>query len=124
LAYPVSGRLLDTLPIGFSYYSRFVAPWIEEALKGLAVLGLFYWNRIGFKLDAVIAGFAVGVGFAVIENSLFLFEFPRMSFGVWLVRGLGTAIMHGGATALFAVVSHEMTENGARGRVHQWKLQP
>jgi len=124
LAYPVSGRLLDTLPIGFSYYSRFVAPWIEEALKGLAVLGLFYWNRIGFKLDAVIAGFAVGVGFAVIENSLFLFEFPRMSFGVWLVRGLGTAIMHGGATALFAVVSHEMTENGARGRAHQWKLQP
>jgi RsiW-degrading membrane proteinase PrsW (M82 family) len=125
LAYPVSGRLLDTLPIGFSGYSRFVAPWIEEALKGIAVLGLFYWNRIGFKLDAVIAGFAVGVGFAVIENSLFLFEFSsRMSFGVWLVRGLGTAIMHGGATALFAVVSHEMTENGARARAHQWRLQP
>jgi ABC-type maltose transport system permease subunit len=28
LSWPVSGRLLDTLPIGFSVYSRFVAPWI------------------------------------------------------------------------------------------------
>ena len=27
--YPISGRLIDTLPIGFSNYSRFVAPWIE-----------------------------------------------------------------------------------------------
>ena len=33
LSWPVSGRLLDTLPIGFSNYSRFVAPWIEEAIK-------------------------------------------------------------------------------------------
>mgnify|MGYP006196414193 CR=1 FL=1 len=32
-AWPVSGRLLDQLPIGFSTYSRFVAPWIEEAIK-------------------------------------------------------------------------------------------
>ena len=32
-AWPVSGRLLDTLPIGFSLYSRFVAPWIEEVRR-------------------------------------------------------------------------------------------
>jgi hypothetical protein len=31
-SYPVSGRLLDTLPIGFSNYSRLWAPWIEEAI--------------------------------------------------------------------------------------------
>ena len=36
-AYPVSGRMLDTLPIGFSNYSRFIAPWIEEAIKGKRV---------------------------------------------------------------------------------------
>ena len=26
-AYPVSGTFLDALPLGFSNYSRFVAPW-------------------------------------------------------------------------------------------------
>ena len=43
-SYPVSGRLLDTLPIGFSNYSRFVAPWIEEASKG-ALKGIIGVNR-------------------------------------------------------------------------------
>src|ERR1700745_1328594 len=50
LAWPVSGRLLDTLPIGFSNYSRFVAPWIEEAIKAVIIIGLFRLNRIGYKL--------------------------------------------------------------------------
>ena len=27
-AYPLSGIFRDTMPIGFNYYSRFVAPWI------------------------------------------------------------------------------------------------
>src|SRR5512138_3012965 len=58
IAWPISGRMLDTLPIGYSFYSRIVAPWIEEALKGIALAMLFMANRIGFKLDAVICGFA------------------------------------------------------------------
>ena len=37
-AYPVSGVFLDTLPIGFSTYSRFAAPWIEEALKAIFIM--------------------------------------------------------------------------------------
>jgi len=32
VVYPISGRVLDALPLGFSNYSRFVAPWIEEAI--------------------------------------------------------------------------------------------
>ena len=29
IAWPVSGQMLDTLPMGYSFYSRIVAPWIE-----------------------------------------------------------------------------------------------
>ena len=32
------------------------------------------------------------------------------SWPVWVVRGFGTAIMHGGATAIFAIVSVALTE--------------
>ena len=67
-AYPVSGKMLDTLPIGFSLYSRFIAPWIEEAIKALIMMALFRMNRIGYKLDAVISGFAIGAGFSVVEK--------------------------------------------------------
>ena len=50
--YPISGRMIDTLPIGFKLYSRFIAPWIEEGVKGLVVIGLFRANRIGSTFPA------------------------------------------------------------------------
>jgi RsiW-degrading membrane proteinase PrsW (M82 family) len=114
LAYPISGRFLDTLPIGFSIYSRFVAPWIEELLKGLLVVGLFRFNRIGYKLDAVISGFAIGAGFSVVENIFYLTLFPFYDAGTWLVRGLGTAVMHGTTLAVLAAVAHELAERETR----------
>lgn len=115
LSYPVAGRLIDALPLGFSFYSRFIAPFIEEAIKGAAMVLLFRLNRIGFKLDAVISGFAVGAGFSVIENMLYLLRFPQLAVGVWLVRGLGTAVMHGTTLAVFAAIAHELAEQETRG---------
>jgi len=113
-SYPVSGRLLDTLPIGFSNYSRFVAPWIEEAIKGAVIVALFRFNRIGFKLDAVISGFAVGAGFSVVENIIYLVRLSEYGAGTWLVRGLGTAVMHGLTLAVIAATAHEFAERETR----------
>jgi RsiW-degrading membrane proteinase PrsW (M82 family) len=113
-AWPISGRMLDTLPIGFSNYSRFIAPWIEEALKGVVMIGLFRFNRIGYKLDAVVSGFAIGAGFSVVENILYLTLFPNYGIGTWLVRGLGTAVMHGTTLALMAAIAHEFAERENR----------
>lgn len=113
-AYPVSGVFLDRLPIGFSIYSRFVAPWIEEAIKGVIIIALFRFNRIGYKLDAVISGFAIGAGFSVIENIIYLLRFPDYGAGTWLVRGLGTAVMHGTTLALFAAIAHQLAEREER----------
>ena len=107
-AYPVSGAFLDTLPIGFSIYSRFAAPWIEEELKAIVIIGLFRFNRIGLKLDAVIMGFAVGAGFSVVENIFYLVRFPELDAPVWMVRGIGTAVMHGTTAAIMAVVAHRL----------------
>lgn len=124
VAYPISGRMLDTLPIGFSTYSRFVAPWIEEALKGLVVVGLFAANRIGFKLDAVISGFAVGAGFSVVENIVYLSRFPELGMNVWLVRGLGTAVMHGATLAILAAIAHELAERETREAAGDYGFNP
>ena len=113
-SYPVSGRLLDTLPIGFSNYSRFYAPWIEEFIKGAVVVALFRFNRIGFKLDAVLSGFAVGAGFSVLENMIYLVRLSEFGAGTWLVRGLGTAVMHGTTLAILAASAHEFAERETR----------
>jgi RsiW-degrading membrane proteinase PrsW (M82 family) len=128
-AWPVAGRALDTLPIGFSNYSRFVAPWIEEALKAIVMIGLFRFNRIGYKLDAVISGFAIGAGFSVVENIFYLNLFPDYGAGTWLVRGLGTAVMHGTTLALLAAIAHELAEREMRESAgdfdfHYWWFLP
>lgn len=124
LSYPISGGMLDALPLGFSNYSRFVAPWIEEALKGLMVVYIFLRNRVGFKIDAALSGLAIGGGFALIENIIYLVHAPHMSPGVWLVRGAGTAVMHGGSVAIMASLSHQLGEHELLVRAGEWKFHP
>ncbi|MGI9223554.1 MAG: PrsW family intramembrane metalloprotease [Woeseiaceae bacterium] len=107
-SYPLSVMGLQWLDVEFTTYTRYIAPFIEEALKGLIVWYLIRSNRIGFLVDAAIFGFAVGAGFAIFENLYYLTILPEMKLGTWIVRGFGTAIMHGGATAIFAVISRAL----------------
>jgi RsiW-degrading membrane proteinase PrsW (M82 family) len=115
---------LDTFPIGESTYSRYVAPIIEEALKAAPIVFLFARNRLGFKLDAAIAGFAVGAGFSMAENLYYLVRLTDTNITDWLVRGFGTAIMHGAATALFAVISHEWSEKQSESAAARYRFEP
>jgi RsiW-degrading membrane proteinase PrsW (M82 family) len=106
----VNGWLLDLLGMDLGRFSRYVSPISEEVLKGLVIVYLFRSNRIGFLVDSAIMGFAVGAGFALVENVFYLQAFSDASMGVWIVRGFGTAIMHGGVTAIFAIMSQTLTE--------------
>lgn len=108
VSYPLSAAGLTWLNIEFATYSRYIAPFIEEALKALVIVALIRRNRVGFLVDAAIFGFAVGTGFAIFENLFYLQALPDTRLGTWIVRGFGTAIMHGGATAIFAIVSHTL----------------
>ena len=109
-SYPLNSIGLQWFDPGFTAYTRYVAPIIEEALKAMVVWVLMRNNRIGFLVDAAIFGFAVGAGFAIFENLYYLTILPDTKMGTWVVRGFGTAMMHGGATAIFAVITHTMLE--------------
>ena len=117
-SYPLNVAAGELLDISFVTLTRYVAPVIEEALKALIIMVLIRNNRIGFLVDAAIFGFAVGTGFAILENLFYLQYSPSMLLGTWVVRGFGTAIMHGGATAIFAIVAHTLMElHPAKGRI-------
>jgi RsiW-degrading membrane proteinase PrsW (M82 family) len=105
LSYPINLMGLEWYEIEFSTYTRYVAPVVEEGLKALIIIVLMRRNRIGFLVDAAIFGFAVGAGFAIFENMYYLRIVPETQLGTWIVRGFGTAIMHGGATAIFAITT-------------------
>ena len=85
--------------------SRYVAPVTEEAVKGLLVVLLISTGRVGFLVDAAVLSFAIGAGFALVENALYLQALPDAPGGLWLVRGLGTAMLHGATTAIFGIVA-------------------
>jgi len=114
VCYFVNGYLLGAVAIDFTTYSRYVGPAVEEFAKALVIVALIRSDRIGFLVDAAIAGFAVGTGFAIIENLLYQQLASSAGLGTWIVRGFGTAIMHGGTTAIFAVLSLSLIER-ARG---------
>jgi protease PrsW len=90
--------------------SRYVAPLIEETLKASWLAWLIWRRRVGFMVDSAIIGFAVGTGFALIENTYYVHVLGSHNIGVWLVRGLGTAVMHGGMTAIYGIVTRTLVD--------------
>src|SRR5258706_2134916 len=114
-AYLVNGELLGATTIEFVTFTRYGAPMVEELLKALVIALLVRGHRIGFLVDAAILGFAAGTGFALVENLLYLHLAPDARTGTWIVRGFGTAVMHGGATAIFAILGVAGLEHGRQG---------
>jgi RsiW-degrading membrane proteinase PrsW (M82 family) len=117
-SYALNAQMLALVEIDFGIFSRYVAPISEELLKGLLIVALIGTHRIGFLVDAAILGFAIGTGFAMVENLYYLHLLPDARIGTWIVRGFGTAIMHGGASAIFAVMGLAMLD---RARGADWK---
>ena len=110
VCYYINAFAIDYLALEFAGYTRFAGPFIEETVKASILVYLFRTNRIGFLIDAGILGFTVGAGFSFVENIYYLHAASEHHYGVWVVRGFGTAIMHGGATALFAIIAETLTE--------------
>ena len=108
--YWIIGYAIGELGWDFSTYSRYAAPVIEEGLKACVMIYLFRTHRIGFLVDSAILGFAVGAGFGVVENFYYLAMASDAHIAVWVVRGFGTAIMHGGTMALFGVMAQTLSE--------------
>jgi protease PrsW len=106
--YFVNVLLRPALGLEFSPYSAYVAPVVEETLKAVFVVYLLARSKVGFVVDAAIHGFAVGTGFAFLENLYYLYVNPDAGLWSWIVRGLGTAIMHGGTTAIVAMVGRTL----------------
>lgn len=114
VSYPLNGVLLGRMDIGLASFSLYVSPITEELLKGLVVVALVRLHRIGFLVDAAIFGFAVGTGFALAENLYYLHLASEAGMGTWIVRGFGTAFMHGGTTAIFAVMGLARIEQATK----------
>ena len=115
LAWLAYRLMLDLAHADHMLLDRVQVPLLEEALKAAFVAWLIRAGQVGFLVDAAICGFAVGTGFGLVEN-VYYWTLHDLSLWVWLARGLGTAVMHGGTTAMFAILAQSTSERtGATG---------
>jgi hypothetical protein len=96
----------------------YVAPVVEESCKAAFVIILLQRSKVGFVVDAAIHGFAIGTGFAFLENLYYVQAGSGATLWTWIVRGFGTAIMHGGATAIVAMVSKTLHDRSGAFRLY------
>jgi len=112
----VNNSLIELLGLERTNYARYIAPPVEEIFKASYIIFLIRAKRVGFMVDAAICGFAMGAGFAVVENVLLLSSLSEAGILTWIVRGFGTAVMHSGATALFGIVSKNLSDRYVSGK--------
>jgi RsiW-degrading membrane proteinase PrsW (M82 family) len=110
IAFAINVSLLHALGVPDAWVKRAIAPVLEEIMKAALIVLLVRADRVGFMVDAAIHGFAVGTAFAVVENLYYAWALPDGSIALWVVRGLGTAILHGSTTAIVGILSKDLTE--------------
>ena len=106
----INSLAMDSLSIDRTIYTRYGSPVIEETLKILFIVYLIQSKKVGFMVDAGIRGFAIGAGFALFENIYYLESLQTANLFIWVIRGFGTAIMHGGTTCIFAIISKNLMD--------------
>jgi RsiW-degrading membrane proteinase PrsW (M82 family) len=115
VCYPINTIVFQHFPHYQDDYARFGAPIVEESAKAIYWIFLIATARVAFMADSAICGFAIGAGFALVENITYLPLMEAKGVGVWILRGFGTAIMHGGVAALGAMISVYLLES------RQWR---
>jgi RsiW-degrading membrane proteinase PrsW (M82 family) len=111
------GWLMPVVGLDSTTFSRYVAPLTEEAAKAALIGFLIARGRVGFLVDAAVQGFAIGTGFAIVENATYLRDFGDAPLMLWAVRGLGTGVLHGATTAMAAIVGKAVADRHPRLRV-------
>lgn len=101
---------------------RYIAPVTEEVLKGLFIMFIVRTHKVGFMVDSAIHGFAAGAGFAALENLWYLQAAGESSLLVWIIRGFGTAVMHGGTAAILAIITKSLVDQSEAHRL--WHYLP
>ena len=110
LSTPVHAVFTRLLHVSEPSIVLYVAPVTEETLKALFFVYALKRRRVGFLVDAAIVGFAIGTGFAVVENIEYLATLTDRRLWLWVVRGFGTATLHALTTTIVAIAAKSLSD--------------
>ncbi|MFA5412456.1 MAG: PrsW family intramembrane metalloprotease [Candidatus Micrarchaeia archaeon] len=99
------GLLFGLIGVGF-FTSFLVAPLVEESFKGSGLLIFAGHHEFNSVEDGIVFGFTIGMGFAFIENWIYLIQNPMGAdiFG-WLLLFLLRSIVFSANHGLYAAIT-------------------
>ncbi len=102
----LNGLLLRALNNDYVYITTAFTPITEELVKAVPILFFaFVFSDNREKLLSL--GFSLGIGFAILENIVILLQnFSSVSLFWALIRGFGSALMHGICTGVVGLGLH------------------
>ncbi len=83
---------------------RYLAPVVEEILKGLVLFFLVRRPKFKYFVDGALYGFTIGIGFAIVENLEYIFGSPGAALASATNRVVSTNLMHAAASATVGIV--------------------
>ncbi len=90
--------------VGLPFVATHTAPAVEEIFKSLVLLYLVRRAAMTSFVDGAVYGFASGIGFAIVENMLYLSRVDADT-GVVLgtLRAFLSSVLHGSASAMVGI---------------------
>lgn len=95
------------------------SPVLEEVLKAALIIALSARMRLRYAIDGTAYGFAIGTGFAIGENLLYISQNPEFALDVTLARLLSSSLMHTFTTAIIGAAAGSGIYLGRRARVNR-----
>jgi protease PrsW len=103
LAYVLHTALVRLAGIDFPTLTRYIAPFSEEILKALILIWLVRRANFTYFVDGAIYGFAIGIGFAVLENYDYILSSQSTALSVAIGRTLSSNLVHATSSAMVGV---------------------
>ncbi len=101
IAYVILNLLVNTRIFTINQVVLVVAPILEELLKASCLIVLARRLYIRSVVDGAEYGFAIGIGFSIVENLIYIsIAPPGTAFETALARVLSTNLLHGMTTGM------------------------
>ena len=114
VAFFLNTLIIHVFDLDLDRMRMYIGPQVEELIKAAYFVYIVKSKRVGFVVDAAIYGFAIGAGFALLENVYYLWSLSHATLFTWIIRGLGTAVMHGGTTAICCTMSKNLSDRNSQ----------
>jgi protease PrsW len=119
IALGIQTVMLRTGILTLEQVKLFSAPILEEVLKAALIIVLAARMWLRYSVDGTAYGFAIGTGFAIGENLLYINQNPDSVLELTLVRLLSTTLMHTFTTAVVGTVAGNNIYLGNQARVNR-----